>query len=753
MKEMIQPPSAQSAGPVPQDLPVAVPRAGGGIDLVKLKQYLHVIVRRIWIVAVCFTVAMVAAIAKVSKQEAVYQSNTSLLLTRGTPQLIKQMTKTDQDQLIGDFVETQLRIMQSRGVLQRAREQLTLPAPEVGRLLRGFQVWPVGRSSLVNLQVQALDPQLAADYANAIVRSYIEFKEQEKSGGIQSSVITLTQQANKIRDELRKAEDALVQFKKENSFVISAAGKNLAVEMMVSLSARASGYRLERMILETQKPLLNDVSDDVVLTALSSRYRVPEAPYQSDYASSSESMEQVEGVQKIGSQGMSPLGIVDFSGSEQEAWGSLKRRKSILEHELRSVRESLRDSHPSVQRLIKELGEVEASLEREVRFATERYYTQLEALVLKESALARVESMWLEEALETEITADRYSNLVGDAERLKSFLNTALNRIRDADITEGISSDMVTVLEEAVPPGGPVTPRKLQSIFTAGLLGVLIGVGIIFGLDFLDDSLRYPEDVAKHLGLNFFGLVPSANWSSSDIRTHLLSQIDPKSGLAESYRNIRAALMQQKFTRNSKTLLVTSALPKEGKTTTSLNISISFAQAGQRVLIVDADLRRGEVHKYFGLEGGRGLADVLAGQAKTESVIQRTGVANLDLIATGPFPANPAELFLRPEFRTFMEYASRSYDKIIFDGPPVMAVSESAVLASMVESTVLIVWAGHTSRKLCQIALQNLLQRGARVDGCILNNLEFGRVGYYYYSTYYGYYTYDYKYDDAARPG
>jgi len=157
------------------------------------------------------------------------------------------------------------------------------------------------------------------------------------------------------------------------------------------------------------------------------------------------------------------------------------------------------------------------------------------------------------------------------------------------------------------------------------------------------------------------------------------------------------------------------------------------------------------LHKYFGLEGGRGLADVLSGQAKSESVIQRTGVPNLDLVATGPFPANPSELLLRNEFRTFMEYAKRTYDKIVFDGPPVMAVSEAGVLASIADTTLMIVWAGKTSRKVCQMTIQNLQQRGARIDGCILNNLEFGRVGYYYYSTYYGYYTYDYRYDDTAK--
>jgi capsular exopolysaccharide synthesis family protein len=357
----------------------------------------------------------------------------------------------------------------------------------------------------------------------------------------------------------------------------------------------------------------------------------------------------------------------------------------------------------------------------------------------------------MEEAIETERVFDTYNNIQRDIDRMRSLYELVFNRLKEVDISQGIEPDTVRHIERAVPNNNPITPRRVQSIFLAALIGIGVGLALVFGLEFLDDSIRYPEEITKLLGLQFLGVIPAASWSPSDIRSHLLSQIDPKSGLAEAYRNVRATLLLADQTRKVRTMLITSSVPREGKTTTSLNMSISLAQAGLRVLLVDADMRRGELHKFFGLEGGRGFADVLSGQAKSESVIQRTNVPNLDLVATGPFPANPAELILRNEFRTFVEHAKRSYDKIVFDGPPVMAVSEAAVLASLVDSTLMVVWAGKTSRKLCQLTLQNLIQRGARVDGCVLNNLEFGRVGYYYYSTYYSYYNYDYRYDDTPR--
>ena len=419
----------------------------------------------------------------------------------------------------------------------------------------------------------------------------------------------------------------------------------------------------------------------------------------------------------------------------------------MLDSQLASLREKFKDAHPDVVRVQGRIRDVQRMLDQEVQFALQQYYSELESLQVKERAIQRAESEWETEALEVSRKADEFAALSRDVERLRSLYDLIFNRLKEIDLTIGIEPESIRRLERAMPSGSPITPRRMQSIFMAALLGLGIGLGLVFGLEFLDDSIRYPEEVSRSLNLEFLGVIPAANWNPLDIRSHLISNIDQKSGLAEAYRNVRSALIVQAREKNVRTIVLTSAVPKEGKTTTSLNMSVSLSQAGMRVLLVDADMRRGELHKFFGLEGGRGLSDVLTGQAKPESVIQRTGLPNLDLVATGPFPPNPAELMLRAEFNAFVEYAKRTYDRIIFDCPPIMAVSESAILAAQADGVVMVVWAGQTSRRLAQMSLQIIRQRGGRLLGCVLNNLEFGRVGYYYYSTYYGYYDYDYRYD------
>jgi capsular exopolysaccharide synthesis family protein len=202
-------------------------------------------------------------------------------------------------------------------------------------------------------------------------------------------------------------------------------------------------------------------------------------------------------------------------------------------------------------------------------------------------------------------------------------------------------------------------------------------------------------------------------------------------------------------------MLITSAVPREGKTTTGVNMAIGFAQVEDRVLLVDGDLRRGEIHRYFNLPRGRGLADILLGEASPEEVVNHTEVPKLDIITTGDYPTNPAELLLGWRLKEFLDWAHKHYNRVIFDGPPVMGIADSAILGSAVDGVLLIIWAGRTSRRYVRVAKMTAASRGAKIIGFVLNNLEPGRVGFYhYYPYYYSYYYRGYYTDqDGPTPG
>lgn len=717
------------------------------MSVVDIKQYFHIVVKRIWLVALCFVISVTVTVVNLSRQVPIYKSTAIILLSRGLP--LPEKIRQRELEVVGDFIETESRILQSGTLLSRARERMNRPAEEIASKLVRIIVWPAGDSAVINLAVEATEAQFAADFANAIADAYMEFKAELRMETSQSTVISLTQQANRLREELKRAEDRMLTYKKENAVAAISERGNIAEQTLAGLFVRAAGYRTERMILQAQQPMLAQASDEIVLQTLASPMGGLGSMMQAPLAMVAGGVMSTS--QVVISQG--PESLLDRRVVEKAGWEDLKRDKALLEARLAESRQNYRDEHPIVQELIRKIREVQLSIDQEVQFAMQDFYSQLESLKLKEQAVTRAQSEWEGEAIEASRKADEYANLQREVDRLRSLYDLVFSRLKEVDISIGIEPETIRLIERASPSGSPITPRKMQSIFMAALIGFGIGIGLVFGLEFIDDSIRYPEDVTRDLNIPFLGVIPAANWDPEDLHTHLLTNMDQKSGLSEAYRNVRSALLfASGGAKGHKTLVITSAVPKEGKTTTSLNISVSLAQAGLRVLLVDGDMRRGEVHKFFGLEGGRGLSDVLAGQAKPESVIQRTGLPNLDLVATGPFPSNPAELILRNEFNAFVDYARRTYDRIVFDCPPVMAVSEAAILASLVDGVVMVVWAGQTSRKLAQLSLQVLRQRGSNMLGCVLNNLEFGRVGYYYYSTYYGYYDYDYRYDRPANP-
>ena len=749
MRRIIEPPSlpkaAEPAPPPAAPVYAAAPPPpptpqSKSFDIMDLKQYFHIIVKRIWLVALCFVISLSVTVVNMVKQVPVYRSTASVVLSRGL-NIPERLKDRDLENVFGDVIDTQMRILQSGTLIARARERMNRPPAEISEKLQRISVYPLGRAAILAISVDALEAQFAAEFANAMVDAFLDYKAEERMETSQATVISLTQQANRLREELKRAEDRVIAFKRENSVVAIEERGNVAAKMLANLSSRSAAHRAERMILQAQQPLLNEASDDVILQILGSPMtggaRMPIA------------MMTDAGTNVVMARG--PEALLERGVVTRPRWAELRHEKMNLEGRLASMREKFNESHPQIQSTINRIREVQAELDREVQFALQQYYAELESLQVKERAVNRAESEWESEALDVARKADEFAALQRDVSRLRGLYDLIFNRLKEIDITIGIEPETIRRLEYARPSGSPITPRRMQSIFMAALIG--LGLGLVFALEFIDDSIRYPEDVQKSLNIEFMGVIPAANWDPLDLRTHLISNIDQKSGLAEAYRNVRSALLVAGKERNVRTYVITSAVPKEGKTTTSLNIAVSLAQAGMRVLLVDGDMRRGELHKFFGLEGGRGLSDVLVGQAKPESVIQRTGLNNLDLVATGPFPPNPAELMLRAEFNAFVDYARRTYDRIIFDCPPIMAVSESAILASQVDGVLMVVWAGQTSRRLAQMALQIIRQRGGQVLGCVLNNLEFGRVGYYYYSTYYGYYDYDYRYErDRAEP-
>jgi polysaccharide biosynthesis transport protein len=737
MRDMIKRPDSLDA-PSPGGA-AGMPAAPKGLDIQK---YFFILTKRIWLLLLCFMTAIVIMLVMMARQVPAYQATAKIHLTRavGIPSNLQQQ---DMASIMGDYLYTQQNIINSREVIQRARAKLNLTPQEFAERFRGLNVFPVWQTAIMAISVTGLEPAFCADYANAVAEAYIEFRETERAGSSQNTVVVLSEQANRLAEEIAKMEGNLLAFVRENSVVGIQERGNVAASLLAKLSQQSAEYRTQRMLLEAQQPLLAQASDEVVLATL-------------EYGLALPPMSSGEPGPEADSSAPGAEMLVEHGLVTPVHWNALKRENAILESRLISYRKKYKDAHPLIQETLQQLQLNEEAVKVEIQFALKQYYSQLDALGIREKAASRVEQQWEEQALEIDRKKKEYENIERNLARLQRLYDLIFNRLQEVDISAGIQLDSVRILERALTPGGPIKPRNLQTLFLAALIGLGVGIGLIFALEFMDDSIRHPEDIVRSFGLPCLGLVPTAHWKQDDDASYWIGNVDSSSGFAEAYRNIRSALLLNPSGRDFKTLTITSSVPKEGKTTTSANLATSFAQTGYKVLLVDADLHRGGVHRFFGLQAGRGLSEILLGHSTMEQVLQHTPLDGLDFIGTGSFPDNPAELVLGRRMKDFLAQASENYDLVILDAPPVLAVSESTVIASQTDGTLLTIWSGRTSRKLVQVAIRQLLSRGAGLMGCVLNNLDLTRMGTYGAYSYYHYYGYDYRYEEenpAAATG
>ena len=321
---------------------------------------------------------------------------------------------------------------------------------------------------------------------------------------------------------------------------------------------------------------------------------------------------------------------------------------------------------------------------------------------------------------------------------LQATETTLAQSLSDIRLEEARSNNNLLAIEIAEPPLLPIRPRTAQNTLLAAVVGALLALGVIFLIEYLDDVLKNPDDVQAVLGLPTMGAVPVIKDAAPGSELAIMGQ----NMLAkESYRVLRTNLQFASVDRPLRTVLVTSTAPSEGKTLTAANLAAVFAQAGRRVIVVDADLHRPRQHRVFKLPNNTGLTNALLSEGSAlEVLVQETAVPGLQVLTSGPLPPNPAELLGSARMRELLAQLTSLADIVVIDSPPTMAVSDTAILASEVDGVLLVLDAGKTRREIAVHALTGLRQVQARVIGVVLNRMPSrGPGSYYYYYNHEGY--------------
>jgi tyrosine-protein kinase Etk/Wzc len=560
------------------------------------------------------------------------------------------------------------------------------------------------QTNIVEISYTGPDPVLVTQIANSVAREYARYtREQRRRLAIERTRST-ADAVEEQRAELAVKQDALTRFRKEGSLT------------SVESEAAALGTQIQRFTGDRDALLIEQRTYATVLGKLS----------RADTAD--QELRQLAGT-----------GAIRDNAHMQslfDRWFDLQKQREQL------IAPGRNANYPDVQAVDRLIRATKAELQQ----ASESYLVGLRS---------RISSLD-ERVNELRRDLERFPEMGADEQRLEAEVATAqqlyatlLGELQRARIAESSEAGYVTVIDEAAQPFAPVSPNRRRIFLTALIFGAILGLGAAVVLENLDDSVKSPDEVRDQFGLSVVGTIPGIKESDvpgengMEVARRLATHVDPRSPVAEAYRSLRTNLAFARAHEALRVMVLTSPGPADGKSTTVANLAITFAQQGQRTLLIDGDLRRAVLDKMFKVPRAPGLTDVLVGQQRLRDVIHQTEIDHLSVVGSGPFPPNPSELLGSTAMRDVLTEAKEQFDVVLIDSPPLLAVTDAAVLATMADGAILVIRVGSTAKAAVRRAVAQLHTVHGNVVGAVLNDVDLrsgafsGSYGYYYYY-YYG---------------
>jgi polysaccharide biosynthesis transport protein len=719
-----------------------------------LTDYLRMLVRRRWIALT--TVGVVLAIAGIHLSLAlpIYQATVQILIEHENKEQFSLQQGVAADRETTDYYNTQYTILQSRSLAARTLDAMngwTQPelmnadlqpsgivnavadwATKTIRQLRGHRtpvekpaatktvgggmatvvetpaqsaaiaaflsrltIVPVKTSRLVNVNVRAADPKFAAAAANSLAKAYIEQNLEIRMTSSKETSDWLTGQLSAQRDRIRESENALQRYRENHDAVSLTDRQNIVTQKLSELNGmvtKAKGDRISRETIYNQ------------MLAIQKR----EAP-------------------------LDTLPSILSNAYLQQLKGELAR----LQAEYAQRSQDLGDQNPVMIALRGSVQAADAKLQRELAKQVDALQNEYEGARALETSLTQALEVQKREVTAMNRTGIDYTALERDVASNRQIFESLLSHTREKGIAGELKASDVRVIDAAQVPREPVWPNRNETWLYAAFFGSLLGVVLAFFFEYVDDRIKTPEEIKTYLGLPFLGMVPVISGKEvSEDRPLLHKRATVSPMFSEAFRSVRTNVI---FTaeQHASSIVVTSTGPGEGKTLVASNVAIALAQAGQQVILIDADMRRPRVHDLFGRDQEPGLSNMLVGKpGDHEHAVQPYDVSGLFTLPAGHIPPNPSELLGSKRFKDLIAGFKDRFDWVIIDSPPVMAVTDACLIAHDATGVLFVVGSEMTNRDTASVALDQLESAQARFVGAVLNRVELKRHGYYY-SRYY----------------
>jgi polysaccharide biosynthesis transport protein len=687
---------------------------------IHLRDYLRVIYKRRYTVYTFFAIVFIVVLIGTLSSTPVYNASTKVLIEKVEAYNFSMMNPyfASYDP---DFYETQYQLIKSKSTAQKVVKTLALESTyesyfkgtqisasgEKSRadiladiISGGIAVSPVKNSRIVNISFISTNPIFAALVANSVANAYMEQLFDMRMSVSRYSLEWMVKKAEEEKVKLAKSEIDLQEYMKTNNIITPQDRGTITPEKLSEVSTQLTRAEAKRKELESLYQTVMNIS------------------------ANSKNVESFSAV------------------ASDPTIQSLRNQILKAEQNVEELSKKYGKKHPAMVKAEEELKGLQQKRNQEINRAISSIKNEYELAKSNEASFRKMMSNTQAEAISLNEKFIQHGVLTRDVDTNKQLYDALIKRIKEQSVTEDVRTVNVWVVEKAEKPSSPIKPRKSVNILFGIMVGLFGGIGLAFFIDYLDNTIKSPDDVEERLGVPLLGVVPLLESKEETIEEIILKE--PQSIYAESYKTIRTAILLSSASKSPQNIHITSMAPSEGKTVTSVNLSTTIARSGYSVLLIDSDLRRPRIHSIFRLNNLSGLSTYLAGATSDIETVFKRPLTNLTVIPAGPIPPNPSELLSSQRMHELMRILNERFDVIVWDSPPLMTVTDSLILSKMLDGTIIVTRAGKTTYEMVSRGLK-LLQgmresdSRSRVLGVLLNGFDIKKGDQYYYQ-YYNYY-------------